>query len=227
MRARVASSMPQPLSLTAMRTAPKPLRRHGSSKAGGSAGSSGPTVSIRNPIRPGCPCSACTALVPRLSSTCPSRVASARMAGPFGATSLTSWTLEPMAVRSRLQVSVTMASGQTGVRASGCWRLKARIWRTSSRPRRAALLISCRLCRAGWPVGRSWRARSALPRMAARMLLKSCATPPASVPSASIFCDCASCCSRARCCCCIWRSAVMSTKVKTTWRRPPSTSFSG
>jgi hypothetical protein len=89
----------------------------------------------------------------------------------------------------------------TGVRASGCWRLKARIWRTSSRPRRAAVLISCRLSRAGCPGSRSWRARSALPRMAARMLLKSCATPPASVPSASIFCDCASCCSSARCCC--------------------------
>ena len=51
------------------------------------------------------------------------------------------------AVRSRLQVSATMAPGCTGVRASGCWRLKARIWRTTcivrlACPRASAISLS-------------------------------------------------------------------------------------
>ena len=40
--------------------------------------------------------------------------------------------------------------------------------------------------------------RSAAPMMLIRMLLKSCATPPASRPIASSFCDCRSCSSSAR-----------------------------
>ena len=43
---------------------------------------------------------------------------------------------------------------------------------------------ACAAC----PAGKSRRASSRLPRIAARMLLKSCAMPPASVPIASIFC---------------------------------------
>ena len=40
----------------------------------------------------------------------------------------------------------------------------------------------------------------AWPRMTVRMLLKSCATPPASWPMASIFCDWRNCSSSRRCC---------------------------
>ncbi|MCY1534850.1 hypothetical protein D9M68_702340 [compost metagenome] len=227
MRLRVAASMPQPSSDTMTRTAPTPRTAPLRTSSAGRLGSPGRTVSTRNSMRPGLPFKACTALVPRLSSTCPIWVGSAWMSGVPVAKLCTSCTCEGVAARSRLQDSARMSPTQTGLRCIGCCRLKASTWRTSSRPRRAAALISCRLSRAGAPGGRSWRASSALPRMAARMLLKSCATPPASVPSASIFCDWASCCSSACWCHCAWRSEVMSTKVNITCRRPPMASFSG
>ena len=55
-----------------------------------------------------------------------------------------------------------------------------------------AFSISCRQPRAG-DMGESWSsARSAFPRIAIRMLLKSWAMPPASTPRLSSFCACCS-----------------------------------
>ena len=62
------------------------------------------------------------------------------------------------------------------------------------------------------------------PIMAVSMLLKSWATPPASCPTASIFCDCLSCSSS------LWRScsslslSVMSSHTVTIPRGVPSSS---
>jgi hypothetical protein len=70
-------------------------------------------------------------------------------------------------------------------------------------------------------------ANATLPRMAGRMLLKSCAMPPARVPIDSIFCASRSWRSRA------WRSfsrrlrSVMSRCTATMWRGRPSWPASG
>src|ERR1051326_1123817 len=77
--------------------------------------------------------------------------------------------------------------------SSTCLREKARSCRVSAAARRAALRISSRS--SIWrvlPLNSAVR-RSVYPTIAVRMLLKSCATPPASCPTASIFCDCSSC----------------------------------
>ena len=93
--------------------------------------------------------------------------------------------------------------------AAGCvaWRrLKASSCRVSPAPRCTDSLISVASSRAGSSGPSCIRSRSADPMMLMRMLLKSCATPPASRPMASSFCDCRSCSSRAR------RSVMSRTK---------------
>ena len=97
--------------------------------------------------------------------------------------------------RSRRSVSCTTSASDTAVRCGGSLRLKVRICRTRSRARRPALSISSRLSSTGEPGAQSALASSTLPRMAPRMLLKSCAMPPAMVPTACILCDSRSCAS--------------------------------
>ncbi len=226
-RLRTASVMPLPLSVTRNRTAlTSSCAQVWASSEGNNAEVWG-SSSMRHSMRPARPSSAWMALVHRFTSTWPIWVASASMAKVSGVHDCTSSTWGGKAPRNRVHESASTVHTLTRVRSTGCWRLNARIWRTSSRPRRAAVLISCRLSREAASGGRSCRARSALPRMAARMLLKSCATPPASVPSASIFWDCASCACRCFCSACAFFSEVMSMKVSTTWRKPPCALFSG
>ena len=62
-------------------------------------------------------------------------------------------------------------------------------------------------------------ASSALPRMVARILLKSCAIPPASVPIASIFWDSRNCPSSAICAA---RAALRSVMLRTISETPIS-----
>ena len=79
-----------------------------------------------------------------------------------------------------------------------------------------ALLISSMLSRAGASGKSSSNARSALPRIAIRILLKSWAMPPASVPRLSSFCAC-----------CIWRSRLSRSSsdlaARTTSEAVPAT----
>ena len=77
-------------------------------------------------------------------------------------------------------------------------RLKASSCRVRPAPRSTDCLISSASSRAGIVRPSCISSRSAAPMMLIRMLLKSCATPPASRPIASSFCDCRSCSSSAR-----------------------------
>ena len=95
-----------------------------------------------------------------------------------------------------------------------CRRLNASSRRVSSAPRSPAVAIMSAAC---FRSGRALRAMlrvSALPTTTVRRLLKSCASPPESWPTASIFWACASCSSvRLR----LVRSWIMPTKME-----PPS-----
>ena len=82
---------------------------------------------------------------------------------------------------------------------SVCRRENARSCRTSP----AARLAFCLMFMMSWKDGSVGRwlvsSRSEKPMMAVSMLLKSCAMPPASWPTACIFWLCANCSSSARC----------------------------
>ena len=104
-----------------------------------------------------------------------------------------------MEARSRRQASLTTGVMRMLRRWPMDWRLKARIWETRSLARVPARLIACTCSSTsakviGGPMGglppgslggRRNSSRSALPRMAPRMLLKSWAMPPARVAMAS------------------------------------------
>ena len=96
-------------------------------------------------------------------------------------------------------------------RSSICRRLNASSWRLSEAPCCAAFWIASRSSRESLPGGASSSRISEKPRMAVRMLLKSCATPPARWPMLSIRCTCCSACS-------IRRRSVTSRPVS---RTPP------
>lgn len=146
---------------------------------------------------PGLLPSACQALVPRFMITWLICDASAlTSSGSFGAR----WVMRRLGgsvARSSWTVSSTTGCSAWQVNTAGWRRLNDRMRCTMSRARSPALVISSmQACTAA---GSPWRSRAsaALPRMAATMLLKSCAMPPAMVPSASIFCDSRSCVSSA------------------------------
>ena len=88
----------------------------------------------------------------------------------------------------------TVSSSKARIRTGRCrWsvrRLKARIWSTMSVARFPAFFTSCTFCHPRLSRRSRVSAISALPRMAPRMLLKSCAMPPASVPIASMCWEC-------------------------------------
>ena len=83
-------------------------------------------------------------------------------------------------------------------RSSICRRLNASSWRLSEAPCCAAFWMASRSSRVSLPGAASSSRISEKPRMAVRMLLKSCATPPASWPMLSIRCTCCSACSMRR-----------------------------
>jgi len=94
---------------------------------------------------------------------------------------------------SNARASLTIVPILTGFNSPPLFRLKARICFVKSLARRQAIRISCRFCRAGFHSGTSSIASSELPRMIPRILLKSCAIPPARVPTDSILWACRSC----------------------------------
>ena len=150
------------------------------------------------------------ALVHRLSSACSIWVASASTAGVFSSIRTTISTVGGSVTLSKRTVSCTTSANCNATRAGDSLRLNARIWRTRSRARRPALSISAKLIRAGesWPA--SCCARATLPKMAPMMLLKSCAMPPAMVPTACILCDSRSCDSSVLRCASIFLRALRS-----------------
>ena len=79
-----------------------------------------------------------------------------------------------------------------------CLRAKASSCRVTSAARAAAFPTSSMSARILWSGGRLARAKSVCPMMAVSRLLKSWATPPARMPTASIFCECRSCSSSMR-----------------------------
>src|SRR5690554_4042460 len=88
--------------------------------------------------------------------------------------------------------SMLCVSATTFVRSSTrgwstCLRLNARSWRVSDAARSTPRTISSTPGRSGLAGGISSSSRAACPPTAVRMLLKSCAIPPASRPTASSF----------------------------------------
>ena len=79
-----------------------------------------------------------------------------------------------------------------------CLRLKASSCLVSPAPRVPAFWISVMSAWRGSPGPRSSSRSSQKPRITISRLLKSWATPPASRPTASIFCSCSFCASSAR-----------------------------
>ena len=73
--------------------------------------------------------------------------------------------------------------------ASTCLWLKARSWRVKAAARWAVLRMSSSSWLSLWLRPSRWTMSSQRPVMTVRRLLKSWATPPASRPTASIFCD--------------------------------------
>ena len=107
--------------------------------------------------------------------------------------------LAPISRRSRCDssASTSVTSSTRGCRV--CWREKASSWRTRLAARLAFCLI-CMMSAKDWSPAR-WRSskRSQKPIIAVSRLLKSCAMPPASWPTACIFCDWAN-----------WRSSLLA-----------------
>ena len=136
-------------------------------------------------------------------------------------------TAGPTDRRTRSAIPATSASGSTGFGFSRCRRAKASNRRVSP----AARLTDCRArsrkrsASAARPSPVRRRAMSRLPAMPCSMLLKSCARPPVSWPTASIFCACrsaASACSRCRIS--AWRlsNAFLSSAVRSATRASSS-----
>ena len=170
------------------RTVPDARRR-----AASAYDSSRTTVAVSIDSRPPCGIAsrALTARFIRICSSCP---ASAMTAGRAGASFVTSSMSSPISRRSILlgvddeAVDVEQLGWRT------CLRLKASNWRVRPAARSAALddLVDVRppvVVRASRSSARAPRSRW----ITVSRLLKSCATPPANCPTASIFCAWRSC----------------------------------
>ena len=117
----------------------------------------------------------------------------------------------PMSRESIPYTDVRAVFGFSPTAAAVSFLAKASSCRTICAPRRPASQIDCSNSYAPWSVRVTSRASSADPMITQSALLKSCATPPASRPTASIFCACVSWawrCSRSASACFL---AVMST----------------
>ena len=132
------------------------------------------------------------ALAARFSATCETWPGSARTHS--GRSPGSTWvdTPSPSRRRNMSAMSASVAARSMVCGRSTCLRLKARSWPTRSAARRPALRISAALdCWSG-SSPRSASSSSEWPMIATRRLLKSCAMPLESRPSASILCACTS-----------------------------------
>ena len=89
--------------------------------------------------------------------------------------------------RSIFSASLIIDCGLRGLLSTSAWRLKERIWPTRSLARCPARRILSKSRERSESVDVSPFANSAYPSIMLRILLKSWAIPPASVPMASIF----------------------------------------
>ena len=94
--------------------------------------------------------------------------------------------------RMKSTVSLTMDLRLSRIFSCRVCRLNARICLTRSLARWDAPMMLARVSRDESRAASVSSSISAPPMITPRMLLKSCAIPPASVPSASIFCACRS-----------------------------------
>ena len=129
------------------------------------------------------------ALTARLMSTCSIWVRSARTPSSLRANRVTSSMSAPMTRLSSPRVDSTTSLRSRVVGISILRRLKDSSWSTSAAPRVAACSISARSARIASSSGCSSSNSAVYPPIAVSRLLKSCAMPPASRPTASIFCD--------------------------------------
>ena len=159
----------------------------------GSAAPEGNSASD-NPIPRTPPCSrmAWAALVPRFISTCWISDGSASMVSDSVLMSRTISMVDGREARSNLTVSLMSGPRDRHFGSYWVFRLKARICLTRSLPRMPALSTCCMLRLRRVPFIASSIAISVKPTIAARILLKSWAMPPASVPIASILRACLS-----------------------------------
>ena len=145
---------------------------------------------------------------------------------PSGSASCTLYSMSSRSSRCSSRPISTINSFKSRILGcSICLRLNASNCRVSNAARSATRRICSQFpCTASVGLTRS-SARSLFPLITVNKLLKSCATPPANRPSASIFCACRSCsssCSR-----CSWlRSSVLrmlsNARVTRATSSPPS-----
>ena len=210
MRAKFPGAMPLPVSVT-RRLTWRPGFASGS-RAVSTAVKFFSPVSMTSWPPPGM---ASRALTTRLRSTWSSIPASARVSSARG------WRLSWRRTSSpRMRCNILARWATISFRSNWrgcmtCRRLKARSWRVRLAARSAEALMPARYSRASGGRFSVVPTSSASIMIAARMLLKSCATPPASWPMASIFCDWRNCASSCRC-------SVMSSAVPTTRRISPA-----
>ena len=160
------------------------------------------------------------ALTIRFRSTCSSWPGSAFTHPRSWAGTVTRSMSSPIRRRSIFSTcATTLLTSSTRISRT-CRRLKARSWRVSAAARCAASTINVTSRAPGpSPPRRCWR-KWQRPVITVRRLLKSWATPPASCPTASIFCDWRSCSS-------IRRSRVTSRRSATWLTRRPWASQTG
>ena len=179
------SSMPMPVSLTESATS-GPVAGRSSPGAGTPA-----ALTLAVPMVSVPPSGmASRALTPRLAMTCSIWPGSAITKPSAGSRSSPREIRSPTTRRSMPPISCTMVLRFTSRGCMTCFRLYARSWRTSPAARCAARPISWISSRRGSAMPVSDSSSSVLPRIAVSRLLKSCAIPPASCPTASIFCAC-------------------------------------
>src|SRR5881409_2592462 len=139
------------------------------------------------------------ALTARFRSTCSSCPGSALTVPAAGSREVASSTSSPSSRRSIRSMFATTALTSSTLGPSTWRRLNASSCRVSSAARSPAFRISSASSRRASPAGVLCNSSWVEPRMAVSRLLKSCAMPPASCPTASIFCDWRSCSSSCRC----------------------------
>src|SRR2546430_867594 len=120
--------------------------------------------------------------------TCSSWPGSALPPPQSGATATRIATSSPRRRRSSFSSSRMRSFSRNTWGDTTCWRLNVSNCRVSTAARSDALRMSRSPSRSGSPGGRSSSIRSVVPRIAVKRLLKSCATPAARRPTASIFC---------------------------------------
>src|SRR5574341_215077 len=200
--------IPAPVSLTAsIACGPAGASGWAATKA-----SSSSTFAVSSRSRPPCGI-ASRALTARLTTICSIWAGSAVTRPRSGSSAVTSSMCSPI---SRWSIWTTPAT--TWLRSSTlgwsiCLRLKASSWRVRAAARSAVFLISSTSRRSGSSAGRRRSMSSLRPVTTVSRLLKSWAMPPASRPTASIFCDCRSCSSCSRTASSARVRSVMSSPV--------------